>query len=96
MTVLSWPEKYGVEVLDYELDWTDALDSDTITGEVTVTVTNSTSVEIENVSTTDGITTVWISGGGDRKSRFPRVHLVAETAGGRTIAATVELPIQAP
>jgi len=89
---LSWPAKYGVEVLDYELDWTAALDGDAIT-EVTATISSGPTMEVENISTTAGVSTVWISGGGDKALQFPTVLLVATTTGGRTIAASVSLPI---
>jgi hypothetical protein len=91
---LAWPAKYGVEVLDYEIDWNAALDGDTITN-VTATIASAPTMELENISTTAGVSTVWISGGGAKASRFPTVLLSATTAGGRTRAASVSLPILA-
>ena len=93
MTQESWEPKYGSEVIDYEADWTTALAGDTISGPVTGTVTGSDSMEVDNISTTDGISTVWISGGGLLASRTPRVHLTATTTGGRTLSASIPIAI---
>ena len=93
MTQEPWKPKYGVEVIDYEADWTEALDGDTITGDVTGRILGSTTMAIEEITTAAGISRVWISGGGDRASASPRVELVANTAAGRTLAASIPLSI---
>lgn len=93
MTQEPWQPKYGVEVIDYEADWTEALDGDTISGDVTGTIYGSTTMAIDSIETTAGISRVWISGGGDRASASPRVLLEANTAAGRTLAASIPLSI---
>lgn len=87
---LSWPAKFGDEVLDYEIDWTLALDGDEVT---TVEAVGTGSIEVENISTTDGVTTLWVSGGGLKLNSSTRVNLLATTTGGRSIGASVKLPI---
>lgn len=97
MSQQAWEPKYGDEVIDYEADWTEALNGDEIEGEVTGqvfgTVTGEDAMTVENISTVDGISRVWISGGGARASLSPRVHLTANTAGGRTLSASIRLPV---
>lgn len=60
--MLSWPTKDPEEVLDYQLDWSDRLE----TGE-TISVSNFTIVEgtvvKDSQSVAGGLTTVWLSGG---------------------------------
>lgn len=113
MTDLTFPGKYGDEVLDYDVDWATSrlAVGETIVGDVEVTVlggvasegvtfvggvptvTASTSLEVENVSTVDGVTTIWISGGGTAANGTTRVNLLATTSTGRSIGVSVALPI---
>ncbi|KQW79699.1 phage fiber-tail adaptor protein [Brevundimonas sp. Root1279] len=87
--ILSWPAKFGDEVLDYEIDWTAALDGDTVT---TVTASPVGGIVIDEEDTVGALTTLRISGGGTRATTT-RVNLLADTAAGRKIGAQVKLPI---
>jgi len=88
---LAWPPRYGDEVLDYVIDWTAALNGDTISS-VTAEALDGGTLTIGTISTA-GETTVWISGGGTVEQRDARIVLLATTAGNRTINATVSLPV---
>lgn len=87
---LSWPAKFGDEVLDYEIDWTAALDGDTVT---TVVTTPKGGLVIDDEDTAANVTTLRISGGGAKANQSTRVNLLATTSGGRKIGASVSLPI---
>lgn len=92
---LEWPDRYGDEVLDYQVDWRAALgEDDEITGAVTAEPSAGSGLEVENISTSEGITTVWLSGGGVYP-KLARVHLSASTVAGRTISASVSIRISA-
>lgn len=94
MIPLIWPAKYGDEVLDYEVDWSARLTEDLISpGGVTATVSGNAALEVENISTVGGSTTIWISGGGPKANRTGRINLLATTSGGRSIGASVYLPV---
>ncbi len=88
---LSWPAKLSTEVLDYKINWTEALDGDTIagstwsTGDVTLVITASTY--------TQKIAVVWLSGG--TPGTTDRVSNTITTAGGRTFQLFVTLQIKA-
>jgi subtilisin family serine protease len=89
---LAWPPRYGDEVLDYVIDWTAALNGDTISS-VTAEALDGGTLTIGTISTAGAETTVWISGGGTAEQRDARIVLLATTAGNRTINATVSLPV---
>jgi hypothetical protein len=86
---LTWPPKDPDEVLDYQVDWTDRLDEDTITSS-DWTVPDGITQDSESSSTTTA--TIWLSGGtlGDTYVLLNRVV----TAGGRTMDQSVRLKIK--
>lgn len=86
---LSWPFKDPDEVLDYEIDWSARLLTDTIVTSTWVVPTGLTEDSTENTTTT---TTVWLSGGttGEVYEVLNRVV----TAGGRTMDQTVKLKVK--
>lgn len=94
MTALQWPDRYGDEKLDYQIDWTGKLADDEIVGEVEATTSAGSGLEVSEVSTTDGVTTLWIAGGGP-SAGLASIHLLATTVGGRKIAQTVKIRIAA-
>ena len=94
MTALQWPPRYGDEVLDYQVDWTEALDGDEIIDDVIATASAGSGLEVSEVSTSQGVTTLWIAGGGTIAA-LASVHLLATTLGGRKIAETVKIRIAA-
>lgn len=87
---LSWPDKDPDEVLDYEIDWSDRLGTDTIatsTWTVPVGLTEGTS-DINGAKTF-----VFLSGGTDG-ARYRITNRVV-TAGLRTMEQSVHLRITA-
>lgn len=94
MTALQWPARYGDEELDYQIDWTAKLVDDEVVGEVTAEPSAGSGLEVSQVSTAEGVTTLWIAGGGT-VAKLASVHLLATTAGGRQIAETVKIRIAA-
>ena len=91
---LFWPAKHPDEILDYQVNWADALGTDTISGAVALTIAGTGAPTINSSSTASGITTLWLSGG-TVNDIPPIVKLVANTAGGRKLAAFVDIPISA-
>lgn len=97
---LEWPQHDPAETLDYFVDWTFFLESDTIASStfeiVKITDANLDNVDDSKISLvrqdfTDHFAGVWITGGviGLRATVVNRVV----TTGGRTIVQTVMLPI---
>jgi hypothetical protein len=86
---LTWPYKDPDEVLDYEIDWSARLVTDTIS---TSTWTVPTGITEESDSNTTKTTTVWLSGGtiGEGYEILNRIV----TAGGRTFDQTVKIKIK--
>lgn len=87
MTLL-WPPKDAGEVLDYQIDWSDELGSDTIS---TSTWTVPGGITKDRDTKTDTTATIWLSGGTDGAS-YVLVNLVV-TAGGRTLEESVRLTV---
>lgn len=94
MSALTWPPRYDDERLDYQVDWTAALAGDEIVGTVTAVPSAGNSLSVSDISTDDGVTTLWLSGGGPG-AKLASVHLLATTLGGRKIAETVRISILA-
>lgn len=92
MSALTWPPRYDDELLDYQVDWTAALGEDSITGPVTAEASVGSGLEADVGGTHDGVTTLWLSGGGPGP-KLASVHLLATTTGGRKIATTVRISI---
>jgi hypothetical protein len=85
---LSWPAKDPSDVLDYRIDWTAILRSDTIE---TSTWSVPSALTVDSHSFTDTRTTVWLSGGTVGEHRITNTIV---TASGRTLQRSVVLPVQ--
>jgi len=89
-----FPDKDPDEVLDYQLDWTGALDDgDTIaTSAWTIVTAPDVVLEIDSDTSSSSTTTVWLSGGtlGERYALRNRIT----TTGGRTMDQTVSIRIR--
>lgn len=86
---LNWPSKDPSEVLDYSLNWANALGTDTIT---TSSWAISDSSLVENHSTnTSTLTVIWLEDGTLNQSYV--VTNTIETAGGRTFQQSVNIRI---
>lgn len=91
---LTWESsKDPNEVKDYELDWSDRLEtaSDTISTSAWSIVTDSPTLVIDSSSTTTTVTKVWLSAGTDGTT-YDLLNRVV-TAGGRTYDQTVKLRV---
>lgn len=84
-----WPTKDPNAVLDYSIDWSDWLDTDTISTS-TWTVPTGLTKGTDTTSTT--VTTVWLSGG-TAGTTYEILNRIT-TAGGRTQDKTVKLICQ--
>ena len=80
--MLKLPEKAPAEKLDYEMDFSDVLGTDTITGTPTVTGAGITVASTPPISHADGIVTFWLSGGAEGSDGTVTVTIT--TAAGRT------------
>lgn len=88
------PFKDPNEVLDYTLDWSERLDSDTIdTSAWSFAVDPDSALVIDSDSETATTTTVWLSGGtiGETYELTNRIT----TAGSRTMDQTCKIKIKA-
>lgn len=85
----KWPFKDPDEVLDYTIDWTARLGSDTISTSTWIVPTGIT--EDSNSNTTTA-TTIWLSGG--TVNQIYELTNRVVTAGGRTMDKTVRLPVR--
>jgi hypothetical protein len=85
----SWDPKDPDEILDYHVDWSERLDTDTIdtsTWDVPSGITKMTD------STTTTISTIWLSGGTIGESYIFTNHI--NTAGGREMDQSVKLKVK--
>lgn len=87
---LTWPDKDPEEVLDYQIDWTDRLDGDTI---ATSAWTVPTGITQNSNTFTTTATTIWLSGG-TLDERYELTNRIT-TAGGRTMDQSVRVKIKA-
>lgn len=87
---LTWPFKDPDEVLDYQLDWSDRLGTDTISTS-TWTVPGGITKNSDSHTTTAAI--IWLSSGTDGVTYEFLNRIV--TAGGRTMDQTVKLKVRA-
>ncbi len=88
---LTWPPKQINEVLDFKLNWIDALDGDTVISSQWSIVGSGSGLTIDRDDLTQSATVVWLAGG------VAGVHALRntiQTAGGRTLVATVKLPVR--
>lgn len=89
MGLLRWDDKDPDEILDYQLDWSEELDTDTISTSTWIVPTGLTEETDSNSTTT---TTVWLSGG-----TIGQVYTLTNritTAGGRTYDQSVRLRVR--
>jgi hypothetical protein len=86
---LSWPDKDPDEVLDYSLNWSPRLDSDTIATSTWVVPAGITKNSDTNTTTT---TTIWLSSG-VASTTYDILNRIT-TAGGRTMDQTVKLKVK--
>jgi hypothetical protein len=86
---LSWPDKDPDEVLDYSLDWSARLVSDTIS---TSTWTVPAGITKNSDSNTTTTTTIWLSSG-VAATAYDILNRIT-TAGGRTMDQTVKLKVK--
>lgn len=87
---LMWPAKNSNEILDYKINWTDALDVDTIA--FSTWSTGDASLIVAASSFTQKTAVVWLSGG--TPGTTDRVSNTITTAGGRTFQLYVTLQIK--
>ena len=89
-TLLSWPAKDPNEILDYQIQWSPRLRTDTISTS-TFSLKTANGVSIDSQSNTTTTSTVWLSGGTAGGTAVINCRIV--TAAGRTMDQTVYLEI---
>lgn len=87
--VKVWTKDPDAE-LDYTLDWSQWLDSDTLSS--ASWATTPTGLSITNTTTTTTLAAVWLSGGSHGSDYDVRCRVV--TAGGRTDDRTIRLQVR--
>jgi hypothetical protein len=87
---VRWPGKQPGERLDFSIDWTARLDGDAIAGSIFV-VPPGIVADASSRSATE--TTVWLSGGSDRRS-YLIVNKIT-TAAGRTMHQAARIRVRA-
>lgn len=87
---LAWPSKDPNEVLDYEIQWSPRLRSDTISTS-TFSLTTANGLAINSQSNTTTTSTVWLSGGTVGGTAVINCRIT--TAAGRTMDQSVSLEI---
>ena len=85
---LKWPNKDPDEVLDYQIDWTARLATDTITASTWIV---PASITKDSDSFTGTATTIWLSAGTNGTSLKITNRIV--TAKGRTMEESVNIRI---
>lgn len=88
----NWPSKKTGEILDYKLDWVDALDGDSIALSSWSVVSSGSGLTINTDSHTVSATSVWISGGNVGTWTLKNT---VNTTGGRTYEILAKLPVRA-
>lgn len=88
MAILRWDPKDPDEVLDYDVDWTDHLDGDTISTSTWILPDSLTKI---SDSHTDSFTKIWLSGG--IINTTVTLTNVIVTVGGRVLTQDIRLPI---
>jgi hypothetical protein len=89
MSTLRWPDKDKDEVLDYTIDWSARLATDTIATSTWFLDTGITAT-MDSFDTTS--TTIWLQGGTDGV-KYLCLNRVT-TSGGRTMDQTVALKVK--
>jgi len=92
--MLTWPPKDPEEVLDYDIDWSQRLDTgDTITGSTWEIADDDATLTIDSNSFSNTATKVWLSEG-TLGSVYKLTNTIT-TDDGRTMEQTVKLKIRA-
>jgi hypothetical protein len=89
VTALNWPDKDPDEVLDYGLDWSARILTDTISTSTWTVPTGLTGTTESNTTT---VTVVWLSDGAVGSTYEVLNRIV--TAAGRTMDQTVRIRIK--
>lgn len=89
----TWPPKDPDEVLDYSIDWTDRLTSETIESSDWTITGDDDELTFGGGSISGARTTVWLSGGTVGKTYYVLNRIT--TSGTRTMDQTVRLKIKA-
>jgi hypothetical protein len=90
--MLSWPPKGPAEVLDYDLDWTARIRSDTIVSSAWAFTSTDDSMAIEQTLQSGASTKVWLSGGTLGRSYVLKNSIA--TAGGRDMEQSVQILVR--
>lgn len=90
MALLYIAPKDPDEVLDYQVDWSARLGTDTISTS-TFSLVSASGLTIDSESNTDTVSTVWLSAG---TIGTAEILCRITTAGGRTMDQTVKLKIK--
>lgn len=90
---LQWPAKDPDEILDYTIDWSARLVTDTIATSVWILDVGITETTQSFTNTPPQSTTIWLSGGTLGASHAITNRIT--TNGGRTMDQTVKLKIKA-
>jgi hypothetical protein len=92
MTMLVWPYKDPAEVLDFDIDWSARLGTDTIATSNWSAITTDGVLTIQSSSFTTNRSKVWVASG---SSKFNYVlQNSVTTANGDTAVETVTLPVR--
>lgn len=89
---LSWPYKDPDEVLDYQVDWSDRLDTGDTISSSSFTVSEGTGLTIDSSTYTDDTATVWLSAGTEGENYVINNRIV--TANGRTFDQSVKIRVK--
>lgn len=85
---LKWPRKDPSDILDYQIDWSPLIGTDTITASVWVAPAGFT---VQSQSFTGTAATIWLAGGA---AGVHRIQNTITTSGARTFERSVELTVE--
>jgi hypothetical protein len=89
---LAWPFKDPNEVLDYQIDWSDRLDGDTIDASTWAFASGDGMLVMDSDSFTGTTTTLWLSGGTLNATYEVTNHIT--TDGGREMDQTAKIKLK--
>ena len=94
-SLLVWPQKDPVDVLDYEIDFSPAIignDADGLASvDVTITPSGAGDVTATRIAADGAVAAVWLSGG--TSGTTYAVQIAVQTRTGRTMRRTILLPV---